>query len=114
MAAPRDRPALRPEGSRFLESAGSPSSFDLSLFEYYPILVEGAARVRRVRRFFFQARGPEMHDRAFPGGVACGERACYCNGGRTIELGCVTTSRLTSGFGGRLAEVGRYQVRHDE
>src|SRR5439155_8127360 len=45
-----DRSALRPRGSRFVEPAGSPSSFDSLASSERTAFVEGAARQRRVRR----------------------------------------------------------------
>jgi hypothetical protein len=47
-----DRPALRPEGGRLHQSAGLPSSFDTSLYTEDINSLEGAARLRRVRRAF--------------------------------------------------------------
>jgi len=47
-----DRSASRPEGSRLHQSAGSPSSFETSPYTEDINSVEGAARLRRVRRAF--------------------------------------------------------------
>src|SRR6266480_6811810 len=44
------RPALRPEGSRLGQSAGSPNSFNQSIFGEDVASVEGAARQEPVRR----------------------------------------------------------------
>jgi hypothetical protein len=46
----QDRPALRPEGSRLPQSAGSPSSLQAVSYGDDPVSVEGAARRSRVRR----------------------------------------------------------------
>jgi hypothetical protein len=50
----QDRPASRPKGSRFDQSAGSPSSFYPNPSAISSLPVEGAARLRGVRRH----RGP--------------------------------------------------------
>src|SRR5438105_15100106 len=44
------RSASRPVGSRFVEPAGSPSSFNAIATDKDIVTIEGAARQRRVRR----------------------------------------------------------------